>query len=139
MHACMLIKIFLRRVKTAADINLTGIHDMFLQVRPRTRTKPKMENDCVRSFTPELMSVEGDFFGEVVVVPALLHVQALVGVVLAAVLAVEGEPVEAVVGVLDVHDAVVVVDVLVSLEDGAVGLALDRDVCIGPPTVVPRF
>lgn len=53
-------------------------------------------------------------------------------------LAVDGEPVEAVVGVLDVHDAAVVVDVLVSLEHGIVGLALDRDVGVLLPASVER-
>lgn len=45
-------------------------------------------------------------------------------------LAVDGETVEPVVGVLDVHDSAVVIDVLVPLEDGVVGLPLDRDVRI---------
>lgn len=86
-----------------------------------------------RTIIPEFVSVELDLWGYLIVVPGLLHVKALVDVVLLAVLAVHREPVEAVVGVLDVHDAGVVVVIFVSLKDGAVRLALDRDVCIRPP------
>lgn len=81
------------------------------------------------------MAIELDLVGDLVVFSALLHVKALVDVVVVAVLAVDRESVEAVVRVLDVHHAAVVVDARVSLENGAVGLALDRDVGVRAPVM----
>lgn len=79
------------------------------------------------------MVVEFDFWGFSGIVLGLLHVYALVHVVQATVLAVDSDAVELVVGVLDVYDAAVVLDVLVSLENGTEALALDDDVRVTRP------
>lgn len=85
------------------------------------------------------MAIEADRLRLVVVVAVLLHVQALVGVVALAVFAVDGETVKAVVGVLDLHDVTIVFDVLISLDDSAVRLSLDRNVGILTPVNVFRM
>lgn len=84
------------------------------------------------------MAVELDFLRLVVVVAVLLHVQALVDVVVLAVFAVDGETVKAVVGVLDLQGVAVVVDALISLDDSAVRLSLDRNIGILTTVIVGR-
>lgn len=64
---------------------------------------------------------------------ALLHIETLVGVVAFVVLPIDGEPIEAVVGVLHVEDPAVVVYLLVALQDRVVRFAFDRDVCVRGP------
>lgn len=81
------------------------------------------------------MSIELDLRRHILVIPVLLHVQALVGVVAVVMLTVYGEPVEAVVGVLHVHDVTVVVDVLFPFQDGVVRFSFDRDVRVRGPAI----
>lgn len=88
-----------------------------------------------KCFVPEFVTVEPYFLGDCVVVPVLLNVEALVDVVVFAVLAVDSEAVEAIVGVLHINYAAVVGDVWIPLEDCAVGLTLNRDVRILSPGI----
>lgn len=88
---------------------------------------------------PEGVAVELDLPRLDFVVPVLLHVQALVGVVVVVVLAVDGESVEAVVGVLHLHDVSVVVQALVPLKYRVVGLSFDGDVRVRGPGMNARM
>lgn len=118
------------RERTTTEVEITPRRD----VKAPSNT-PAPAQLPAQTCLPEFVAVELDLFCDLLVVPALLYVKALVDVVFAAVLAVDGEPVEAIVGVLDVHHATVVVDARVSLEDGAVALALDRDVRVCTPVI----
>lgn len=98
-------------------------------------TSEGQNTETTSAYAPEPVPVELDLLGFVWVVPILLDVEALVDEVFVAVLSVDLEAVETVVGVLDVEDATVVVDGHVTLEDGVVlvALTLDGDVGVSTP------